>query len=141
VSYSEKIAKVLADQLARFVTLNTHQLAGYVATLDFWISEVGHTLNVINGYEQRFRQLKIAQDRYVDKHGTQTYLLEDPHIVGRPEPPRRVPHTSLRDARCSVTEATYRLLVRCCNEGLIPEAQMRTICASLDIGVESRDIC
>ena len=35
MSFSENMAKVVADQLARFVTLNTHQLAGHMANLEF----------------------------------------------------------------------------------------------------------
>ena len=37
MSYSSDIASILAEQLARFVTLNPHQLAGHVPNLDFWL--------------------------------------------------------------------------------------------------------
>ncbi len=95
--------------MARFVTLNTHQLAGHVANLDFWVSEARHALEVIDGYEPRFRRMKAGQDQHVAERGT-------------------------------FTEATYRFLVRCCNEGLIPESKMRAICEELDIGVEAADL-
>lgn len=138
--FSEEMAKVVADQLARLVTLNTHQLAGHVANLDFWVSEARHVLEVIDGYEPRFRRMKVGQDQHVAEHGTFTQLLGDPEVRSAPVPPRRVGHATLREARRSVTEATYRFLVRCCNDGLIPESKMRAICDELDIGVEAADL-
>ena len=35
MSFSTDVAKLVADQLSRFVTLNPHPLAGQVANLDF----------------------------------------------------------------------------------------------------------
>ncbi len=140
MSFSEKLARVVADQLERFVTLNTHQLAGHVANLDFWIAQARHVVEGIDGYEPRFRRLKAGQDQYVVEHQTETYLLDDAYIRWKADSPQRVAHSSLRDARRAVTDATYRFLVRCCNEQLIPEEQLRDICKSLDISVESTDI-
>ena len=140
MSFSENMAKVVADQLARFVTLNRHQLAGQVANLDFWVDQARHALEVIDGYGSRFRRLKAAQDEYVAEHNTLAFFPSDPDIKGAPDPPRRVPHATLHDARRSVTEATYRFLVRCYNDGLILEPRLREICSSLDIGVEASDL-
>jgi hypothetical protein len=139
MSFSENMAKVVADQLARFVTLNRHQLAGHMANLDFWVAQARHALEVIDGYEDRSRRLKSAQDRYVAEHQIQTFG-PDPDIHGPPDSLRRVAHGALREARRSLTEATYRFLIRCCNDGLIPESQLRAVCVSLDIGVETTDI-
>jgi hypothetical protein len=140
MSFSENMAKVVADQLARFVTLNRHQLAGHVANLDFWIAQARHALDVIDRYEERFRRLKAAQSAYVAEHQTMTYRRTDPEIRWAADSPRRVAHAALREARRSVTEATYRFLVRCCYDGLIPESRLRAICNSLDIGVEASDL-
>jgi hypothetical protein len=140
MSYSEQMAKVVADQLERFVTLNRHQLAGHVANLDFWVAQARHALEVIDGYQERFRRLKAGQAEHVARHQTTVSSPLDADIKGPPEPPRRVPDASLREARRSVTEATYRFLVRCCNDGLIPEAQLRAVCNSLGIGVEASDL-
>lgn len=140
MSFSENMAKLVADQLARFVTLNRHQLAGQVANLDFWVKQVRHVLDAIDGYEPRFRRLKAAQDAYVAEHNTLSYLPDEPELTWRPDPPRRVPHASLLEARRSVTEALYRFLVRCCNDGLISESQLRAICRDLDMGVEAADL-
>ena len=39
-----------------------------------------------------------------------------------------------------MTEATYRFLIRCCNDGLIAVSRLRTICDSLGIDVEATDL-
>jgi hypothetical protein len=136
MSYSEHVAKVIADQLERFVTLNQHQLDGHVANLDFWIAEARHALEVIDGYQERFRRQKAGQE----EQKTMVPMLFEPDIKLLPEPPRRLPDTSLREARRSVVDATYRFLVRLCNYGLIPESRLRSICSDLVIGVDSADL-
>jgi hypothetical protein len=78
MAYSSEIAKILTDQIAKFATLNRHQLVGHVANLDFWTAEVRHGLDVLDGYKARFERLKAAQARYVSEHGTVEFLLDDP---------------------------------------------------------------
>src|SRR3954471_16769776 len=110
MSFSEHMAKVVADQLERFVTLNRHQLAGHVANLDFWVAQARHALEVIDGYQERFRRLKAGQAEYVTAHQTTVSSPLDPDIKGPPDPPRRVPDASLRDARRAVVDAAYGFL-------------------------------
>jgi hypothetical protein len=140
MSYSSNLAKVVADQLARFVTLNRHQLAGQVANLDFWVAQARHALEVIDGYGERFVRLRSAQAGYVAEHNTTVSFPTDPDIRVAPDPPRRVADADLREARRSVSEAAYRFLVRCCNDGLIPESRLRSLCDSLGIGVDAADL-
>ena len=111
-----------------------------MANLDFWVAQARHSLEVIDGYQERFRRLKAGQSEYVAAHGTKVSSPLDPDIAGPPNLPRRVPDGSLRDARRTVADATYRFLVRLCNDGLIPEAQLRSVCGSLGIGVEASDL-
>ena len=59
--YSCDIANLLAGQLEKFVTLNRYQLAGHVPNLEFWLAEVRHCLEVVDGYGPRFECLKAAQ--------------------------------------------------------------------------------
>ena len=140
MSFSEHMAKIVAEQLERFVTLNRHQLAGHVANLDFWVAQAHHALAVIDGYQERFHKLKAGQAEYVAAHGTVVSSPFDSDITGPPDLPRRVPDGSLRDARRAVADSTYRFLVRCCNDGLIAESRLRAICRNLDIGVETTDL-
>jgi hypothetical protein len=141
MAYSSDIAKILADQLTRFATLNRHQLAGHVANLDFWTAEVRHCLDVIDGYGKRFEQLKAAQARYVTEHGTVEFLLRDPrHTQQAAAPPKRVPHSELEGARRGLCDAAYHFLVRCFHQGFIEEAALRQMCDRLGIGVEASDL-
>jgi hypothetical protein len=106
--YSMDVVKPLNDQLAKFVTLNRHQLAGQVANLDFWLGEVLHGLAVIDGYGRRFDRLRAAQQQYVSEHGTREFLKDDPCCTERTAaPPTRVPHGEMRESR--VPCATRRI--------------------------------
>jgi hypothetical protein len=141
VSYSSDIAKLLAGQLAKFVTLNRHQLAGHAANLDFWLAEIRHCLEVIDGYSPRFERLREAQQRYVSAHNTTEFNLDDPCCTQRPAArPKRLPDAELREARLSLCNAAYRFLVRCCNEGFIAESELREACSGLGIGIEASDL-
>lgn len=141
MSYSSEMANLIAKQLARFVTLNRHQLAGQVANLDFWLDQVRHGLNVIDGYEQRFNQMRTAQHRYVEEHRTVQFTpgAEFPDATPADQP-RRVSDVKMKDARRAMTVAAYRFLVRCCNEQFITEQKLRQLCEGLGIGVESSDL-
>jgi hypothetical protein len=139
--YSTDIVKPLGDQLAKFVTLNRHQLAGQVANLDFWLGEVRHGLAVIDGYGRRFDRLRTAQQRYVSEHGTREFLLDDPCCTeGTAEPPKRVPDREMRESRRALCDAAYRFLVRCYREDLISESVVRGACGELDISIEASDL-
>ncbi|OWK45770.1 hypothetical protein [Fimbriiglobus ruber] len=140
MSFAEHLAKVVAEQLERFVTLNRHQLAGHVANLDFWLAQVRHALDVIDGYQERFRRLKAGQVEYVARHKTRVSSSLDPDVATVPDLPRRIPDGNLRDARRAVVDAAYRFLVRLCNDGLIPEEELRSRCSGLGIGFEASDL-
>jgi hypothetical protein len=64
MAYSSDITKTLTAQITKFVTLNRHQLAGHVANLDFWVAEDRHCLDVIDGYDRRFEQMKTGQTKH-----------------------------------------------------------------------------
>jgi len=141
MSFSTEIAKLVTNQLSRFVTLNRHQLAGQVENLDFWLKEVRHALEVLDGYGKRFQKLKSGQANYVSEHQTTQYHLDDPCCTyDKAWTPQRVPDTELKEARRSLSETAYRFLVRCFDDGLIPESGVRDACASLGIGVDASDL-
>jgi hypothetical protein len=141
MAYSSDITETLTFQITRFVTLNRHQLAGHVANLDFWVAEVRHCLDVIDGYNRRFEQMKAAQSKHIFEHKTVEFSFDDPCCTqGRASPPTRVPSAELGEARRNLCDATYRFLVRCFNERFIEEDLLRRICSSLDLGVEASDL-
>lgn len=137
MSYSEHVAKVIADQLERFVTLNRHQLAGHVANLDFWLAEARHALDVIDNYQARFKSLKAAEMEFVARHDVK--IDTEFHSV-RPSPPYRVADAARDEARKSVTNGLYRFLLRLYRERLIAEAQWHSILSSFDIGIDPADV-
>jgi hypothetical protein len=134
VSFSTDMARLVAEQLSRFVTLNRHQLAGQVANLDFWLTQVRHALAVIDGYGVRFVRMHAAQEQYVAAHGTTEFTLGiDFPKERKASPPHRIPDRDLRKARRGLTEATARFLKRCHQDGLISASQLSEGCGSLDI--------
>ena len=141
MSYSSEVANLIANQLSRFMTLNRHQLAGQAANLDFWLNETRHAIEVIDGYGQRYEQMRSAQSRYVSEHETFVYDSRDEFYKPKPpDPPIRVSHTELKEARRTVTDAAYRFFVRCTNEGFITESRLREASDDLGIGVEASDL-
>jgi hypothetical protein len=141
MAYSSDITKTLTLQIRKFVTLNRHQLAGQVANLDFWVAEVRHCLDVIDGYDRRFEQMKTAQTKHVAEHGTMEFRLNDSWGDQKTAPPpRRVSGAELAEARRTLCDATYRFLVRCFNEGFMREDLLRQTCDILDIGIEASDL-
>jgi hypothetical protein len=120
LSFSSDLAKLVTDQLSRFITLNPHQLAGQVENLDFWLSEVRHAIAAIDGYGVRFVRLHGAQERYIAKHHVATTEMDTDDFVSRKaRPVRRIPDRELRMARRALVEATMNFLERCNREGFI----------------------
>ncbi len=146
MSYSSDIAKILADQLTKLVTLNRYQLAGHVISLDFWMGEVEHCLDVIDGYPARFGRMRDAQAEYVTRHGTVEFDLGEPfdpyegQRSSPPSPPKQVPHAVLVEARHQLVEAARRFLLRCYHERLIDETELRERCKVIGSGLESLEI-
>jgi hypothetical protein len=119
------MAELVANQLSRFVTLNPHQLAGQVANLDFWLSQVRHALEVMDGYGVRFVRMDAAQKQYVATHETTLSEIGPAGVTARrPPPPRRIPDRELQKARRALVDATCRFLERCRYDGLITESQL-----------------
>jgi hypothetical protein len=143
MAFSSDIAKLVSDQLVRFVSLNRHQLAGQVANLDFWLAQVRNALDVLDGYQKRFDKMRSGQEQYVAAHGTKVFDPKNdlyPEKPSSPSPPRRVPDDELREARKTLCESAYQFLVRCCNERFIPESELRAACKQVGISVEASDL-
>ena len=146
MSYSAEICRTLRETLDRFVTLNPHQLAGHVANLDFWLAEVRHCSDVVEGHRDRFEAMKAAQMRYVDdKHTTEIHfdtVCECPDCSPREraEPPKRIPKEQLMDSLRNLRDTTYRLLVRCYHAGFIDEARFRQSAESVGTGIDVSDL-
>ncbi len=150
--YSSDVANLIADQLTKFISLNRHQLAGQVANLDFWVGEVRHALDVIDGYGVRFVRLSMNQEHFLKMQDTGE-LRTGPILVDAPrlriaDPPasnplpyarpvRRIPDRELQQARRNLTDAVFKFLSRCFREALISEKQFAGICKQLGLAGES----
>jgi hypothetical protein len=125
VSFSTDMARLIAGQLSRFVTLNPYQLAGQVENLDFWLAEVRHALAVIDGYGVRFVRLSGGQERYVVQHRVRISVVNAAGVTERsPSAVRRIPDRELRQAWRALVEAARRFLERCQAEGLITDSDV-----------------
>lgn len=134
MSFSTDMAELITKQLARFVTLNRHQLAGQVANLDFWLAQVRHALSIIDGYGVRFTRMHAAQEQYVTAHGTTEFTLgADYPTDARASAPHRIPNRVLQKARRELVEATSRFLERCRNDRLLSESDLSAAFKSLGI--------
>jgi hypothetical protein len=120
VSFSTDMAKLVADQLARFVTLRPHQLAGQAANLDFWLAQIRRALAAIDGYAVRFVRMEAEQQQYVAIHETKLSEVGPAGVEERrPPPPRRIPDRELREARKLLVNSATRFLQRCRAEGMV----------------------
>ncbi len=108
MAFSSDLAKLVSGTLSRFVqALNRHQLAGQVANLDFWITQIRNALDVIDRYGERFVRMNAAQDQYVNTHDTKEFNLKSEFSeLSTAKLPRRVPDRELQAARKELTKVT-----------------------------------
>ncbi len=136
MSFSTDLAAMVANQLERFVTLRPHQLAGQVANLDFWLLQVRHAVETLEGYGVRYVRMEGTQQGYAAQHGVSVTTLNydgDP-VSEPPHPPRRIPDRELQKARRELLAAAERFLNRCRDEGLLSDAEFVRACQN--VGVE-----
>lgn len=134
MAFSSDLAKLVADQLTRFVTLNRHQLAGQVANLDFWMAQVRNALETIDGYGVRFVRLSMNQDNHLAVHGSPDSTGKGYSGYATNSPARRIPDRELQKARRALTDAVANFLDRCLREQLIQEAEFAAAIKRLGIG-------
>jgi hypothetical protein len=140
MAYSSEIADVLTAQLDRLSKLNPHQLAGQVANLDFWLSEVSHCQDVIDGYRSRFERMKAAQKKFVREQKTTVVYPEVAMAPTTPVGPVRVPDEELKLSGLHLREAFYRFLIRAYRERLIDEPLLRKTADVIDLGIDLVDL-
>jgi hypothetical protein len=140
MSYMLDAARLLTAQLEKFATLRPHQLAGQVANLDFWRDEVQHALDVLDGYQARFKQMRDAQTAYVRSHRTTNFNPALPDLPRSVPPLKSVPDAERPAVRTALTDAYYHLLLRGFHEKLIDEETVRTKLDDLGMSVDPFDL-
>lgn len=78
MSYTIEIAKCLSGVFEKVATLEAADLAGYRENLLFWDDEYLHCLNVLKGYDKRFRSMKEGIKKYQETRG----LISDSEELG-----------------------------------------------------------
>jgi hypothetical protein len=58
MSYTEDVVELIENQLSSFVSLPTFQLVTHVPNLAFWMREVSHAIAVLDGYQERFENMR-----------------------------------------------------------------------------------
>lgn len=131
---------LVTKQLAKFVTLSRHQLAGQLANLEFWTSEVRHALAIIDGYEKRFEGLKRAQTKYVAEHQTGQFGPNDSDSsIDLPTIAKGIRKVELEKVRAELCHAARQFLLRGYHEGLLDAEESRKACAEAAIGFDPSD--
>ena len=127
--YVADITEPLIAALTYSGGLRKHQLAGHAANLEFWIGEVKHTLDVIDGYDERFKRLRDGER-----------ALGPVVDIFRPSKQLRpsISDHELKALRRRVVEAAELFLRRCFSEDLISEADLESHCLRLDL--DSREL-
>ena len=74
--YIIKLGTALAETLERGAAAQPAQFCGYWANHQFWLSELGHLHSLVHGHDDRFRQMKEAHARYLQKTG-EPHNLDD----------------------------------------------------------------
>lgn len=115
LSYTTEITALLTNQLERFRHLHRHQLAGHVANLEFWSGQVRNCVLAIDGYANRFKQLKAASKA----HPTWTSDPNDPGGAFSTRRPLPVSDDELAAARTALVTTWRQFLARCCREQLL----------------------
>jgi hypothetical protein len=149
VVYTIDQARAVATQIEKLSTVYVHQLVGHFANFDFWLNEAAHALHVVDDYGARFELLRDAQKAWVDAH--QTRVSEfcpichgkcefEPDEGKRPDPPTRIPHNQLEQARRAVKDAVYHFALRFYRAGMLDETALRAACERVSTSVDAADL-
>ena len=117
MSYVEDITEALIGTLTYTGGLPAQKLSGHAANLEFWVGEVKHALDVIDGYGERFKKLKR-------------------HSEGPIRPGTR--DDELKELRRRLIDSPYHLLSRCYKEGFVTETELEEYAERL--GLDSHEL-
>ncbi len=134
MSYIEDITEPLIQTMNHTGGLPVHQLAGHAANLGFWVGEVRHAFDVIDGYSQRFANMGRSEREYVERQRQRDPKKTHSHGTGPPLK-RGIRDHELKDLRRRLADVMYHLLGRCYKEELITEAALDEFADTLVLDV------
>ncbi len=120
MTYIDEITSALVRVLTHACDGPADRFMGYAANAGFWVEEVRHCLDVIDGYDNRFRNLKSAAGGE----------WESP-----PPLKRTATHGDRAAAKRAVREAARRFLARCGKTKAVADDELVEHCRRLDIGM------
>lgn len=103
--YLIDIGESLANVLERAAAAQPEVFAGYVANLDFWVSEIEHVRKVEEGFGSRLKAMRDAGKRYLNEIGTERHNYDD---AGVP----------LQEIRANTSPSERRKIVTRCRKAL-----------------------
>lgn len=151
MAYTIEIADTVAETVGKFASLNAHQLAGHIANLEFWQTQVKHALAVIDGYDRRQNARIRAQQQYIGQHDTRVFTAEeminhrefpnDPGEDLRSAAPDRytIGKEELKAKRRELVDAFYHFIRRCHSERLLSKTAAKQSLDHCGIGMEPGD--
>jgi len=122
--YVEDITETLISTLTHTGGLRAHQLAGHAANLEFWVGEVKHAFDVIDGYGERFKKLQDAE-----RIANPVVDLFRPSKLLRPG----ISDHELKELRRRLIDSVSLVLSRCYKEGLVSEIELDKYGERLDL--------
>ena len=120
MQYGEDITEPLISTLTYTGCLPAQKLAGHAANLEFWVGEVKHAFDVIDGYGERFDNLRRIGPEY---HPFRNEKRIGPGISDH----------ELKELSRRLTDSVYLLLSRCYKEDLVSERELEEYGARLDL--------
>lgn len=75
-SYTEDIVELIEKQLSSFVSLPTFQLVTHIPNLGFWMREVSHAFAVLDGYQERFDNMRHCETQEAIRYPDETTARE-----------------------------------------------------------------
>jgi hypothetical protein len=124
--YVEDITEALISTLTYTGGLPVQQLAGHSANLEFWVGEVKHAFDVIDGYGERFKKLQDGE-RIAG-------LAVNIFRSGKPIRPGISDH-ELNGLRRRLIDAVGQVLNRCYKEGFVSETKLEAYVERLDLDI------
>jgi hypothetical protein len=132
--YLENIAEALIDVLNGAAQSRDHRLVGYAANVDFWVGEIQHCIDALDGFalrQQRFeaavsravkdiREAETRQSRPVDPtklyYGEATSSIQSAHYEDQ-----------VAELRTRLVEAANKFVGRLRNEKLVAPERWSSI--------------
>ncbi|MSR59161.1 MAG: hypothetical protein EXS05_16220 [Planctomycetaceae bacterium] len=112
-----------------------------MANFDFWTAEVKHCLCVIDGYHDRFEKMKAAQLKHVALHDVVEFALDDRSGTFQSANQLKcIPDGELKNARRTLCDSFYRIIVRCYNTHLMDKDELERAATEVAIGIEASDL-